>query len=91
MPKVYIPISMRKFTDRQSSIEVNDVSTIASLLQSIQSQYPGIANLLHNQNGKLNPYIAVFINNTDIRDLAEAETPVSEKDEVHIIQAIAGG
>ena len=91
MPKVYIPVAMRKFTDNQSTVKVNDVSTIANLLQSIQHQYPGIENQLRNQNGKINPYIAVFVNNTDIRDLEEVNTPVSEKDEIHIIQAIAGG
>lgn len=91
MPQVYIPVAMRKFTDNQSRIKVSDVSTIANLLQSMQHQYPGIASQLHNQNGKINPYIAVFLNNTDIRDLEETDTPVKEQDEVHIIQAIAGG
>ena len=91
MPKVYIPVAMRKFTDNQSSVKVNDVNTVGSLLQSIQHQYPGIASLLHNQNGQINPYIAVFVNNTDIRDLEKVDTPVSDRDEIHIIQAIAGG
>ena len=80
MPQVYIPVSMRKFTSNQSSVKVNDVTTIASLLQSIQNQYPGIANQLHNQNGQLHPFIAVFLNNTDIRDLEEVNTPVREQD-----------
>ena len=91
MPRVYVPVALRRFTNNQSVLEMDSVATLADLFKEINSQYPGIESQLYSGNGQINPYIAIFVNSVDIRDLKEADTPVIEKDEVHIIQAIAGG
>ena len=42
-------------------------------------------------DGKLKSFIAVFINDQDIRSLDGESSPVKDQDEIHIVPAIAGG
>jgi sulfur-carrier protein len=42
-------------------------------------------------NGKLRPYINVFVNNEDIRYLDEMDTAVADGVIVALIPAVAGG
>ena len=44
-----------------------------------------------DSNGEPQQFINVFVNNKDIRHLKNAETPLSEGDEVLILPAVAGG
>lgn len=90
MSKIYIPITLRKFTNNKSMLELTG-ATIAELLREMDERCPGIRGQLYNENGQLNPHIAVFINDINICDLKNEETPVGERDEVYIVPAMAGG
>ncbi len=90
MPSIHIPTMMRRFTDNQRSVEVEG-SSVAETLQALERRYPKSTESLYDEGGGLKTYVAIFVNDTDIRSLAGAGTPLKESDEVHIIPAIAGG
>ncbi|MBD2519587.1 MoaD/ThiS family protein [Nostoc sp. FACHB-973] len=90
MSKIYVPITLRQFTNNRSILDITG-GTIAELLTEMDKRCPGIRGQLYNENGRINSHIAVFINDINIRDLKHEETPVQERDEVYIIPAFAGG
>ena len=90
MPKIYVPLTLRKFSNDQSMIELTG-ATIAEILTEIDKSFPSMRGQLYNENGRLNSHIAVFINDINIRDLKDEETPIDDRDEVYIVPAIAGG
>ncbi len=90
MPKIYIPTPLRPLSSGQSMLQLPGTD-VASLLEALDSQCPGIKAQLYDQQGKLKRHIALFVNDTDIRELQGLETPLGERDEVHLIPAIAGG
>ena len=90
MLKIYVPVTLRKFTNGQSMLELTG-ATVAEVLKEMESRFPGIKGQLYNENGQLNSHIAVFINDINIRDLNDEETPVGARDEVYIVPAMAGG
>lgn len=89
MPTIYIPTPMRKFTKR-SQISVQP-GRLASILSALDGEFPGIAGQLFDATGTLKRYINVFVNGQDIRKLGGTEIDVGDRDEVHIIPAMAGG
>jgi sulfur-carrier protein len=91
MSKIYLPIALRKFTGNLNILDMGNVTTVATLLKELESQYPGIKSQLCDESGQVNPYTAIFVNSVDIRDLEQVNTSISERDEIHIVQAIAGG
>ncbi len=90
MVNVYIPTSMRELTNGQAILQATG-QTIAQLFELLENHYPGLRARLYDQQGQINPYIAVFVNGHSIRDLQALSTPLNDRDEVQIIPAIAGG
>ncbi|WP_017327576.1 MoaD/ThiS family protein [Synechococcus sp. PCC 7336] len=88
--KVLIPTPLQKLTQNQAVIDCEG-STITELLDSLESNCPGIKNRLCDDSGTLRRFVNFYVNNEDIRFLDGAATPLKEGDEVSIIPAIAGG
>jgi molybdopterin converting factor small subunit len=53
--------------------------------------YPATAGQLHGADGELNRFVNVFVNGTDVRHLQALDTPVTDRDEVVLLPAMAGG
>ena len=86
---VRIPTPLRKFTDGQSTVEVEG-STVVEILGDLDIKYPGIREKLYD--GKdVKRFINIYLNDTDIRTLGGEQTVVSNGDKVSIIPAISGG
>ncbi len=90
MPQVSIPAALRPQVDGQSEIAVEG-ATVGAILVQLKVQYPAFGARLYKADGELNRFINVYVNNEDIRFTDGLETPVSAKDEIAIIPAIAGG
>ena len=90
MATVRIPSPLRRYTNSQSKVETNG-GNVGELLNNLEAQYPGIRSKLCDDNGNIKRYVNVFVNDEEIRTLQGSETPVTDRDEVSIIPAMAGG
>ena len=85
--KVRIPTPLRSYTQQQSVVEA-DGDTIAALLADLDRRYPGIRFRMVDEQDNVRKHMKVFVNDESVRDLA---TPVTERDEITIMQALSGG
>jgi len=90
MATVRIPTPLRNFTRNQGEVRVTG-STVGEVLRNLDKDFPGIGARVLDDSGAVRRYINIFHNDEDIRFLGELATPVSEKDRISIIPAIAGG
>jgi molybdopterin converting factor small subunit len=89
--KVHIPTPLRAFTDKQDTVEV-DAATVRAALDELTAQFPELRKHLYSEGGKLRAFVNLYLNDEDIRYLAEGEnTAVREGDTLSIIPSIAGG
>jgi len=89
MAQINIPTPLRKFTGNEASLDLKG-TTVLEALQSLTKAHPALSPYLLDGE-KVKPYIKLFIGDTDISALDKEQTPVSEKDILSIIPAIAGG
>ena len=87
--KVQIPTPMRQHTEGKATVEAKG-ATIQAVLDDLVATYPGVNSRLFD-NGKVRRFINLFLNNEDIRYLANLETAVKDGDDLAIIPAVAGG
>ena len=87
--KVRIPTPLQRLTQGQEEVE-GAPGTIISLVNELDSKYPGIAERI-SENNKIRRFVNVYLNDEDIRFLNAEETVVKDGDEVSIVPAIAGG
>jgi molybdopterin converting factor small subunit len=86
MPTVFVPTVMRKCVGGNSSLTVSG-QTIKEVLDQVYASYPALAT---DKEGKIKPFVAVFVNSTALNEIAQ-DAPMRADDEVHFIPAIAGG
>jgi molybdopterin converting factor small subunit len=85
--KVRIPTPLRSYTAGASAVDA-DGATVDALLADLDRRYPGFRFRVVDEQGRLRPHVRVFVNGDLTRDLA---APVTDGDEVTLMQALSGG
>ncbi len=86
---VKIPTPLRPIAGGLSELKVEG-ATVGEVLIEVEAQYKGLAEkVLDGQNVKR--FINVYVNEDNIRDHKELDTPVKSGDTISILPSIAGG
>ena len=89
--KVYIPTTLRIFTNQRSEINL-DGDTVGQIIETLADEYPEIKKALYDDDKKtLRSFINIFLGDDNIKNLDGYQTPVKDGDEIMLIPAIAGG
>ena len=88
--RILIPTPLRVYAGKQDVIEVEG-RTVGELLANMTAEYTELRKHLYNEDGRLRAFVAIFLNDDDIRFLKKEATPVKEGDTVSIIPTVAGG
>ncbi len=87
---VWVPGVLRVHTGGESRVMLN-VSNVSQILTELLNLYPALRTHLLDDQGMLYPFITIFRNETNIRDLRSLDTQLGDGDEVRILPAVAGG
>jgi sulfur-carrier protein len=85
-----IPTILRNYTGGEKSVEGSG-GTLADLFVDLDSRHEGLRARLIGDDGALQRFVNVYLNDEDVRFLGGAETPLSDGDVVTILPAVAGG
>src|SRR5438034_6580447 len=84
------PTPLRPFVGGRDAVEL-EASSVGELLDRLTGQHAELKPHLFATDGRLRSFVNVYVNDRDIRQLAQRETPVRPGDTVSIIPSIAGG
>ncbi|MCW2989383.1 MAG: MoaD/ThiS family protein [Solirubrobacterales bacterium] len=90
MATVRIPPVLRPKTGGQTEVEASG-ETVGEVLRSLISEHPDTKAQLFGEDGDLNRYVNVYLNDEDVRVLNGLDTAVKDGDTVVILPAMAGG
>ena len=90
MSAVRIPPVLRASTGGAKNVDVPG-ATVREVIDGLVATYPGLAAQLLTPEGQLSSFVNVFLNDTDIRHLDALETPISDRDSLVLLPAMAGG
>ncbi|MFQ5575904.1 MAG: ubiquitin-like small modifier protein 1 [Anaerolineae bacterium] len=90
MTTVRIPSPLRRYTENRAKVIVAG-GTVGDVIDNLDANYPGIKTRICDESGQIKRYVNIFVNEDEIRTLQGADSPVSERDEVSIVPAMAGG
>ena len=90
MPTVKIPPVLRSKTGGESEVRAEG-STVGEVLRSLAESHPETERQLFSEDGELNRYVNVYLNDEDVRVLEGLQTSAAESDTVVILPAMAGG
>ncbi len=87
---VRIPTQLRPLSGGSSEVHAEG-TTVSEVLKTLEATYPGFADRLFDDSGRLRRFINVFVADEDIRFLDGIDTPVPDGATVSIVPAVAGG
>ncbi len=90
MSTVKIPPVLRSYTGGEKEVAAEG-SNVGEVLRSLAQRHPDTGRQLFGEDGSLNRYVNVYLNDEDVRVLDGLDTPVTENDTVVILPAMAGG
>jgi molybdopterin synthase sulfur carrier subunit len=88
--QVRIPPILREATGGARMVDGTG-PTVGALLANLDERHPGFRERLFAEDGNLRRFVNIYVNDEDIRYLAQLETPVADGDTVSILPAVAGG
>ena len=88
--EVRIPTILRSYTGGEKAVEGKG-DTLADLFSDLDARHGGLCGRLVGDDGSLNRFVNVYLNDEDVRFLGGIETPVADGDVVTILPAVAGG
>jgi molybdopterin converting factor small subunit len=90
MNAVIVPTPFRPFTDDQKVVEI-DGDTVGAVLENLTLRYPQLRQHLYDDDGRLHPFVNIFVRESEIRSLQGVDTPLTGGERVIIAAAISGG
>jgi len=90
MSTVKIPPVLRSSTGGEKEVPA-DGDNVGAVLRELAEKHPGTERQLFQEDGQLNRYVNVYLNDEDVRVLEGLETPVKPDDTLVILPAMAGG
>jgi len=87
---VKIPTPLRRLTNQKDKVSAEGAN-IASVVDSLEGEFPGIKARLCDEDGSLRHFVNIYINGEDVRYVDGINTAVSDGDELSIVPAVAGG
>jgi molybdopterin converting factor small subunit len=64
---------------------------VAQAMEDLVRLYPALRTHIYNASGQLRPFVNLFLNEDNVKDLQGLETPLQASDRLMLIPSIAGG
>jgi molybdopterin synthase sulfur carrier subunit len=90
MAQFRIPGPLRRLSDGQITVVV-EASDLSSAIEALDARYPGFRDRLLDDKGELRQFVNVYLNDEDVRLGPGLKAKVTDKDEISIVPAVAGG
>jgi molybdopterin converting factor small subunit len=90
MATIRIPPVLRPYVGGEKQLDAQG-SSVGQILKSVADEYPDTQAQLFSDDGQLNRYVNVYLNDEDVRVLDGLDTSVGDSDTLVILPAMAGG
>ena len=90
MATIRIPPVLRAHTGGATEVDAEG-GDVGEVLRALTGEHPDTQSQLFSEDGDLNRYVNVYLNDEDVRVLDGLGTAVKEGDTVVILPAMAGG
>jgi molybdopterin converting factor small subunit len=87
---VLIPRALRRCTEDAGSY-AGGGATVRAVFAEVTARYPSLAPVVCEDDGRWKPFVAVFLNGSNVTSRAPSDVPCADGDEIQIVMAIAGG
>ncbi|OVE75735.1 hypothetical protein BVX97_03570 [bacterium E08(2017)] len=86
--RVKIPSALRDATKGEAEV-YGEGHNLKILIDGLESKYPGLRDGIYDDGGRLQRFVNIFVNDTNIQSLSNELTSLEDGDEVVIVSAVS--
>jgi len=90
VPQFRIPGPLRNLSGGEATVQVQ-AADLRDAIEQLDARFPGFKGRLLDEDGQPRQFVNLFLNDEDVRLGKGLDSPLSEKDEIAIVPAVAGG
>ena len=90
MPRVQFTRHLQRFFPDLETVAVEG-RTVAEVVAALNERFPGLADYLVDERGRLRRHVNIFVGDTLVRDREGLGDPVEEESQLFVMQALSGG
>ncbi|MBZ0285482.1 MAG: MoaD/ThiS family protein [Anaerolineae bacterium] len=91
MPNIRFTTHLQRFFPELKQGVSIEGATVAQVVAALDRTYPGMADYIVDEHGKLRQHVNIFVDENLITDRQSLTDPVTERTQVFIFQALSGG
>ena len=91
MIRVCLTGQLRDLTNGVREVELHSAADVEGAVGELDRAFPGLGRRIVDDQGKIRPYVNVFVNTENSRDLNREKTKLRDGDTIHILPSVAGG
>lgn len=82
---------LRDLTNGAREVTLDSSDDVSQMVAELDRAFPGIGRKIVDDQGRIRPYVNVFVNSENSRDLDRERTKLKDGDTVHVLPSVAGG
>ena len=90
MPLLKMPAPLRSYVNGMAQVPVSG-ATVGEAVESLLVGFPALRPHLTDRQGKLRPFVNLFLAEQNIKDLQGLDTPLGPEDILNLVPSFAGG
>jgi molybdopterin synthase sulfur carrier subunit len=91
MIRVNISGHLKDYTGDARKFEVDSTENVLAMVLELDHRFPGIRGRILDDQDKTRPYVNIFVNGQNARDIERERTRLRDGDVIHILPSVAGG
>jgi MoaD family protein len=89
--RIHVAGHLRDYTGRPVELEIQGAKDILDVIAQLDERVPHIRDRIFDEHDRTRPFINIYVNEEDIRDLESESTKTKDGDVIYILPSVAGG
>ena len=89
--KIHLAGHLGRYTEGKVEFDFTQAADVHHLVIHLGEMFPAVRDKIFDEHDRTRPFVNIFVNEENIRDLDSEQTPVKNGDEVYILPSVAGG
>ena len=89
--RIHVAGHLKDYTGRSVELEIQGAQDILEVIARLEERVPNIRDRIFDEHDRTRPFVNIYVNEEDIRDLDGESTKTKDGDVIYILPSVAGG
>jgi len=89
--RIYVAGHLKDYTGKSVEVEIQGARDVLDVITQLDARVPNIKDRILDEHDRIRPYINIYVNEENTRDLDGESTKAKDGDVIYILPSVAGG